>query len=157
MLKIERDIRGLGGIASTAELLRHGHSGDELRLWANHPRIVRVRKGWYAVSDVAPDVIRAWRVGGPLGCVSAAIHLGAVAPDVNPSGVLHVCVPATSARLRSPHHHKIRLGEDPVVVHWSSGDVFESRQTVSLEQAWAQIARCGSAESRAAIRRAANR
>jgi hypothetical protein len=164
MLKIERDIRELGGIASTAELLRRGHSGDELRLWARHPRIVRVRKGWYALSDGATDVLQAWRVGGPLACVSAAIHLGVLDRDVNASGVVHVCVPATSARLRTPLDHRRRLAEvrdvgdtRRVVVHWSRDDVFASRLTVPLEAAWAQIARCGSEEARAAIRRAANR
>jgi hypothetical protein len=157
VLKIERDLQSLGGIASTAELLRRGHSGDELLLWARHPRIIRVRKGWYALADLAPDAIRAWRVGGPLACVSAAVLVGAVPSDVNPLGILHVSVPSTAARLRAPSNHRERLGDHPVVVHWG-GRRPPSRLAVPLDIAWRQMALCASEESRAAIGwRAANR
>jgi hypothetical protein len=157
MLKIERDLVSLGGIASTAELLRRGHTGDELILWARHPRIVRVRKGWYALADLPPDVLRAWRVGGPLACVSAAMHAGILPPDVGAGGVLHVSVPPTASRLRSPADHRERLADHAVVLHWD-GRRWPSRQAVPPHIAWAQITRCATEESRSAIGwRAANR
>ncbi|HEY4225690.1 MAG TPA: hypothetical protein VGM70_07740 [Pseudolysinimonas sp.] len=102
--------------------------------------VIRVRKGWYARSDERPDVLRAWRVGGRLTCVSAAaFHAGV------PAGpVLHVEVPAGAVRLRDPDHADRRLQPDAaVVVHWTRHPGPGDRRAVGVEHAEAVAALCG--------------
>ena len=158
MLLIERDIRSLGGIASTAELLRRGHTAEMLWIWSRYGTIIRIRKGWYANSDVPDDVLRAVRVGGRLACLSAAAHHGLVAQSFFS---LHVSVGRQSSRLRTANDWKKRLVEHPdldVVVHWTRIPLDGNRQAVSPEKAMRQLQICAHPESKAAISEsAANR
>ena len=147
MHPVERIVRELGGIASTAEILRHGYDTTMIRLVSDYGRIRRLRQGWYGVPELSDDSARAWKVGGPLACVSAAVHYGLWTQD---PGALHVRVPGHASRLRI---------DDPagVVVHWSSGPLTGSRLAVSVDEALTTIRRCQPAEVFHAIRRAANR
>jgi len=147
MHPVERIVRELGGIASTAEILRRGYDTTTIRLVSDYGRIRRLRQGWYAVPELPGDAARAWKVGGPLTCVSAAIHHGLWADD---AAALHVRVPAHASRLRIA---------DPagVVVHWSTGPATGTRLVVSVDEALATIRRCQPLEVFHAIRRAANR
>ncbi len=95
----EQRIRELGGIATTGELIALGYYPQHLLVLAAFGRIVRIRKGWYASTDVDEAVIQARRVGGVLACMSALAHHGWCEPE--PS-VLHVRVPRSASRLRSP-------------------------------------------------------
>ncbi|WP_188509104.1 hypothetical protein [Conyzicola nivalis] len=116
-----------------------------VRLVASYGRIVPVRQGWYAVPEVPKDSLRAWRAGGRLTCISAAVQHGLWAHDVD---ALHVRVAANASRVeRSPR----------VVLHWSRAAVTGSRLAVSVEEALQTIRRCQPAEVFHAIRRAANR
>jgi hypothetical protein len=129
------------GLASRRELLVNGVYPGWIDLTAWYQRhVIRVRKGWYARTIERSDVLRAWRVGGRLTCVSAlAFHAGV---DAGP--VLHVEVPANAARLRDPDDRRRRLGQDAaVVVHWTRHPGPGSRRAVSAEHAAAVAARCG--------------
>ncbi|MFZ2963797.1 MAG: hypothetical protein WA006_03840 [Rhodoglobus sp.] len=138
-VKLYADLRELGGLASLGELLARGHWRERIDIAVMHRKIIRVRKGWYALADEAEAVIRAWRVGGRLACRSAvAFHTGT--DDVD---TLHVEVPANAARLRSPNYAKRRLGhDDGVVVHWVSNPGGGPRRAVPLERALRQAERC---------------
>jgi hypothetical protein len=134
-------IDGSGGLVSRRHLLAWGVDPGLIDLAAWYGRhIIRVRKGWYARAGEARDVIRAWRVGGRLTCVSAlAHHAGG---DGGP--VLHVEVAKHSCQLRDPDNAKRRLSPDaPVVVHWTRHPGSGTRRAVSEQHALAVAARCG--------------
>ena len=147
MHPVERIVRELGGIASTAEILRRGYDTTTIRLVSDYGRIRRLRQGWYGVPELADDAARAWAVGGPLACVSAAIHHGLWTDE---EAGLHVRVPGHASRLRI-------ADQASVVVHWSYGPATGTRLAVSVDEALATIRRCQPAEVFHAIRRAANR
>jgi hypothetical protein len=131
-----------GGIASMAELRAAHYAPDFVLLLAEHGHIIRVRKGWYANTDVEPAAIRAWRVGGPLACVSALAFHGVA--DFDPDR-LHVMIRAGSSRLRTPTSHRKRLTAHPdpaVVVHWSRGRITGDRLAVTMEEAFEQARVC---------------
>jgi hypothetical protein len=95
------------GLASRRELLVNGIHPDRIDVAAWYVwHVIRVRKGWYALPTERPDVLRAWRLGGRLTCVSAAeFHA-----DEPPGPVLHVEVPRQAARLRDPDNRRRRRG-----------------------------------------------
>ena len=145
MHPVERIVRELGGIASTAELIRRGCDTDMIRLVASYGKILRIRQGWYATPDVPADSLRAWRAGGRLTCVSAAIFHGLWADD---DAALHVRVDANTARVRRA---------PDIVFHWTRRPATGSRLVVSLPEALDTIARCQPSDVFHAIRSAANR
>ena len=132
MNHLQRCIADVGGVARASELYARGHPAWELRMLSEYGRIIRVRKGWYANADTSPQLLRAWRVGGRLACVSALVHYGLVEshPSDGPYGRiepldavsrLHVGITIGSSRLRHPDNHRERLapqGDDAVVLHW---------------------------------------
>jgi len=147
-LRIERDIEALGGIAKLSELLERGHDVEFVRLLSDYGRILKVRKGWYARKDAPADVVRAWRVGGRLACVSALDFFGVVegagAAASRPTA-LHVAVRANASRLRTPHNRRKRLAEHPdpsVIVHWISSEPTGDRVSVGCTAAREQAASC---------------
>jgi hypothetical protein len=145
MHPVERTVRELGGIASTAEILQRGYETDMIRWVAAYGRIRSIRQGWYATPEVPEDSFLAWKAGGRLTCVSAAAHYGLWPhqPDA-----LHVRVAANASRVeRSPL----------VVLHWSRTPVTGSRLVVSVDEALRTVERCQPLDVFHAIRRAANR
>ena len=144
-----------GGCAYRWELRAGGASGDMIDVAAYYGRrVIRVRKGLYAATGEDPEVMRAWRVGGRLTCVSAlAFHDDAEAPPA-----LHIEVPANSPRLRDPDRRRRPLASDAaVVVHWARHPGPGDRRSVSAEYAEAVAAVCGvraGAVARAAVDRA---
>jgi len=151
MNHIEQCILELGGVARASELHARGHPAWELRMLSEYGRIVRVRKGWYAAPDTAPQLLRAWRIGGRLACISALVHHGLV--DANETAV-HVAITTGSSRLRHPDDRRQRLSpgrEDSIVLHWAprvisageaAGDERMSRLVVPLEIALEQAEVC---------------
>ena len=130
-----------GGLASRRQLLVWGVDPGLIDLAAWYRRhVIRVRKGWYARVGESPDVIRAWRVGGRLTCVSAlAHHAGG---DSGP--VLHIEVPKRSCQLRDPDNARRRLSPDsPVVIHWTRHPGPGTRRAVTEQHALEVAARCG--------------
>lgn len=100
----------LGGASRIAALLAAGASRSQIRSAVDQGRLIRVRKGWVALPDAHPDVIRAVRFGGRLACVSAARRHGLWTPPEDAR--VHVAVPRHAGRL---HGHPADL-----VVHWQS-------------------------------------
>jgi very-short-patch-repair endonuclease len=143
MAGLEAEIHRLGGIASAHELSLAGVTPGLLRAAVANRSITRVRKGWYARSDADTDVLRAWRVGGRLACVSAAAHRGLWVPG--PRDVLHVSVPVTASRLRTPLSHRQRLAETPDAnthIHWDGPARYGERVAVPVALAVEQSFRC---------------
>jgi len=140
-------IRRRGGIAATKELLAAGHTRALILEASTSGQVWRVRKGWYADPSVGVDVARAWRVGGRLDCVSAAEHYGLWVPE-RPD-LLHVAVPVTASRLRTPTHSRVRLNETPdrsTRVHWTGSSLQGDRSAVPVVDAIRQVFRCGGVE-----------
>ena len=130
------------GFAARRELEGVGIDADEITIAAGYGRrIIRVRKGWYARPDEPREVLRAWRVGGRLTCVSALAYRQ---DDYASEPVLHVEVSANTARLRDPDNARRRLRpEAPVVVHWVQRPGPGDRRAVTAEFALEVAARCG--------------
>lgn len=145
--RIEADIRRLGGFAKAAELLATGHSPEVIRAAVVAGHILRVRKGWYANLDTPQDMVRAFRVGGMLACLSGSMHHGLWVPEH--SG-LHVAVPRQASRLRTSHDFRKRLSSQPdedVVLHWGRDDPVGSRQVATVAECIVQAFACHGTES----------
>ena len=70
-------LRARGGIARTSSLLAAGLTRAELARSERTGAVRRIRRGWYATADVPPEVVRAVRCGGRVGCTTA-LHLQGV-------------------------------------------------------------------------------
>jgi very-short-patch-repair endonuclease len=147
MPSVAKDLDALGGIAPTHELLSLGHSPGVLYFAAKSGQVFRPRKGWYASATLSPEVIRAWRVGGRLACVSAAVEHALWVPDFVG---LHVEVKHAAARLRAPADRRTRLSnldDSATVVHWCSAPSPGSRTVVSVASCIRQVFGCLGAEA----------
>lgn len=131
-----------GGIVSRRELLDAGWTPDELWFGRYYGQLDRVRRGWYGSDDLPPLVRAAWSAGGPLACLSALVHHGAIAAD-DPRvdlGTIHVALPAHAKRPTTIGRFAAPLMP---VYHWSDAAIASSdRHAVSMEAARAQLARC---------------
>lgn len=94
-------LRGRGMTA--AQIERAVASGD---LW-------RVVRGWYAEPGTDPELIRAMRLGGRLGCVSALRLHGAWTP---PDAGMHLAMPTSASGRRLRDSRELV----DVTVHWRS-------------------------------------
>jgi very-short-patch-repair endonuclease len=133
MAGVASSLRALGGVARTTELNSAGFGAGAIRLATINGEIIRVRKGWYASAGTATDAVEAIRVGGRLACVSAAIAQGLWVPDL---AGLHVEVPPSSSRLRTPSYR------NEVVPHWSAPDGTGDRISVSASTCIRQVFIC---------------
>lgn len=147
--KLLSDVEGLGGIAAVSELLGMGHWRDAIELCLQYGSLVRVRNGWVAVPSTPDAVLRAWRVGGSLACVSAVQHhLGTTI-----TGPLHVMVPGNAARVRSPNDHRRPPAAGEAVIHWD-GRGEPAGLAVTLGRALRQTANCRQARTEVSCRQA---
>lgn len=145
-MQLERTIRALGGVAATHELYADGATRWMLSAAVRANRLVRVRQGWYCLPEQDDAVVRAVRVGGTLGCVSAARHHGL---SVRGYSAIHVVAHHHDARLRSEHDKSVRLVDvkaPGTVVHWRPPDPAAPRGIQTALQAVAQMATCVSPE-----------
>jgi len=148
MPRVTDVLTALEGVAQRRELIAHGVTGRQLSAAVNQRQAFRPRKGWYALPGTSNELIRAVRVGGRLGCVSAAKHYGwAVAERPG----LHVCVAANAARLRLPHDKRERMPAPiprDVTLHWVEHPASrpESRLVTSRRETVLQLALCQSPE-----------
>jgi len=142
-MELQLAIHLRGGLAATHELLRSGHSQSRLRRGVASGQILRVRKGWYCLPELAPTLQLAARVGGRLTCLSAAELNGLWVPEHPPQ--LHVAVAPNACQLRSATNYRKRLASrDRVVLHWA--DAPDDRLQVTPEEAIAQLCRCQPAD-----------
>ncbi|HMH58079.1 MAG TPA: type IV toxin-antitoxin system AbiEi family antitoxin domain-containing protein, partial [Galbitalea sp.] len=143
MGRVEGEIRRLGGIASARELASAGFTPGILRSAVSSHLITRIRKGWYAEPSMDANVLRAWRVGGRLACVSAASHYGLWMPAEVEN--LHVSVPVSASRLRVPTSHTLRLAQTPdsqTRIHWDGPSRYGDRVAVPVDVAVIQAFGC---------------
>jgi very-short-patch-repair endonuclease len=129
-----------GGIASRAELTRAGAHPLELTSAVRQGRLVRPRRGTYALPSVTGPPLDAARIGARLSCISAARSYGWWA-GVDPR--LHVRVSATARSLPE-------VGED-VVVHWKTSGPAREIWRVSPADCLRSVVRCADAETAVAV------
>lgn len=145
-MNIDDDIRRLGGLAATHELLRRGWSAYALARAVHVGRIVRVRQGWYALPETTVERQRAVRVGGRLTCASAAYDLGMWE---QPPAQLHVTVQRNASRLRNSFAKEKRLTQHPdagVIVHWTDKRTSSRRFVSDIRQVLLDMVWCHSPE-----------
>ncbi|MFE6963843.1 DUF559 domain-containing protein [Agromyces sp. NPDC057679] len=144
-------VDAFGGIVERSQLLDRGiRSGTISRALATG-EIRRVRRSHYARPDASTAAMAAVRVGGRLGCVSAAERLGLWCRKPGP---VHVSLPANAARLRTnrvlipdPQPLTPDRSSTELVLHWT--DVpFGARARderawcVPVTTALSELARC---------------
>jgi very-short-patch-repair endonuclease len=100
---------------TTMELRAQGHDLESIRREIAAGRLERVIKGWYATARTDRQAVRAMRLGGRLGCVSALRLNGAWCP---PDQGMHIELPsyASGRRLAA------RGLPDDAVAHWHGKD-----------------------------------
>src|SRR5690606_37825586 len=106
-------IQKLGNVATIWQLRAAGFSGYDLTRSVRSGEIIRIRRGWYGVSETTPAQYAAVRVGGKLGGLSAAASYGLW------SGLdrrIHVLLPRNAARLRTSVLPSARLRTEPLLV-----------------------------------------
>lgn len=147
----ERLIDALGGIVSARELVGAGIPEEHIRIMRDHGILRRIRKGWYCLPSLRGVHVLAWRIGGPLSCVSALVHHELLEPgDLHHDDGLHIARRAHSSRRLSDLSVRahaddlgVAIGQRPPVLHWSSRD-FRSgtRLAVSVDTALEQARHC---------------
>ncbi|GAA1779187.1 type IV toxin-antitoxin system AbiEi family antitoxin domain-containing protein [Agromyces lapidis] len=101
-------LRG-GGVIRSSGLASAGLDHRRIADGVRRGELTMIRRGWFAVPPVDHDVIRAVRVGGALTAGSVAKLHGLWTLD---DERLHVRVPSTASRLRSPDDARARLDAD---------------------------------------------
>jgi very-short-patch-repair endonuclease len=138
----------LGGVAHIQDLLECGYTRHQVAAMSRQGELIRARIGWYVSPMLESDAIRAIRVGGRLGCISAARSHGLAVPIDHR---LHIALDEHATRLRSSRtgFRNISAGDDPGVVrHWSGqlGTEGTERFRLSVVSALEQVASCAQSE-----------
>jgi very-short-patch-repair endonuclease len=131
-------------VLSSRELLRFGATSHRLTSAVRDGLLIRVRRDHYVHPGTDPAVVAAVRVGGRLTCVSL---LRACNVFVTEDSRLHIHMPVSMSRSRSPHNSRVPLGptnRSGVVLHWSRpfDEYASARGSVSLLDALAQAIEC---------------
>ena len=137
-------LRRHGGLAPLRALLESGFHRHEVAFLLRSGLLVRPRIGWYAAPSIPPDAFRAVRVGGLLGCVSAAAHLGLVTPE-GQGAELHVSLDEHATRQRrsdDPLSRAFAGDEEDVRWHWERRIRPSSGFVVDPADALLQMATC---------------
>ena len=161
-LPYQRTLDRCNGIVATHELIAGGTDTDSIRVHVVRGELVPLRKGWYASPAISAEVMLAWRIGGPLACVSALVHHELLDPHdlACEHGRLHVSIRTNTSRrpgsLTIAGYPGGAQARSPVL-HWSttafrSGD----RLAVSVGAALEQARHCRPVLARRARDRAAH-
>ena len=133
MQRVLNALQVYDGLATTAQLAAQGIDRQQLDIAVMYRRVLRVKKGLWAVPGFAPEALPALRAGGRLACVSALVFHG----EIDDAGFeLHLAAPLG---VTSWHPH--RRSRD-VVRHWSRSPLPGNRLAVDSDTAWAQFALC---------------
>lgn len=128
-----------------AELRAEGMSSRAITRAVREGVLIRARQNQYVSSDSPPELVRAVRVGGRLGCVQL-LHLHGV--FVFDATGLHVHMERGDSRMRSSHARGIRLphrgARAGVVLHWHRFVEEPSAGCVGIVDALIQSVRCQS-------------
>jgi very-short-patch-repair endonuclease len=131
-------------IATRSQLLRAGALPLDLTDAVRSGALIRVRRGYYARADAPAKLVQAVRVGGRLGCVSAAESLGVWVLD---HPFAHIQMRHEASRLRSPRNRFRPLSDETIdgcELHWWPVSGAGSVHTVACVDALAHIIRCQS-------------
>lgn len=139
-------LRRNDGLAPTRAFFEAKLTGTELGRLRHVGALNRPRIGWYLDPAAPSSAVRAVRVGGVLGCVSAAESYGMLIPE-GMDARTHVCLPPDVTRLRrsdDPTSH-VHAGQDPAVrLHWERRLEPLRGWRVSPADALLQLAHCTS-------------
>ena len=119
MRSIHSDVHRRGGIATTAELLRDGHTSHQLTAAVRRGDVLRVRQGHYGCPELPEPQLQAYRVGGRLTGASGARAHRIWVPRGRP---FEVQVAPDARALRTRTDMKLRLAAHPDPssrVHWT--------------------------------------
>lgn len=108
------------GVAHIRSFLAAGLTRRQVAALYRIGLLKRPRIGWYADPALPIDAIRAIRIGGVLGCISAARSWGLPVPGPD-DGELHVSVEEDATRLRDSRNrtkHPPAGEEEGVHLHW---------------------------------------
>ncbi len=122
-----------GPVCTVSQLERAGWGERRRSALVRSGHLVRVRRGYYALPTTPAPVLEAVRMGGRLGCISAARELGVWAAEADTT---HIAL--------DPHASRVRWSGRPAVVHWvhTVDDRRASIHCVSIIDALVQIVRC---------------
>jgi hypothetical protein len=105
-------------VFSTAELRAEGLTRARIGTAIRLGYLIRTRRGFYVHADTPDIIVRALRVGGRLTCLSLLSLMGIF---VLRNEKVHVHLPRSASRMRSPHSQKVRLESRRtrgVRLHW---------------------------------------
>ena len=143
MLDPTQAVARLGGVAQKQRILALGVPASALLTAVRRGSLFRPMQGWYALPDADSDTVKAVRLGGCLGCVSAAGRHGLATPPGNP---LHVWVRPGSSRFRAPSDKHVRFEpstDRSAILHWNRlHGVSRHTLVLPLHLALFQIAEC---------------
>lgn len=150
MPDIHSVLRSFGGIATRQQLIEAGLSARAIAFATRGGDVRRIRRAHYALPQAPVSALAAVRLGGRLGCVSAARTYGIWA---NAGHQVHIALPANAAQLRTnralvPAAEPLTADRFPgeVALHWSDVAVGrregEQSWRVPVRRALAQIAQC---------------
>ena len=131
-------------VASREQLFSIGATSRMLTGGVRSGVLLRVRRDHYALPSTDLHVLRAVRVGGRLGCMTALRAFGIFGFE---GQVTHIHLPRELSRARSPHdrrHHLTRANRAGTELHWSALLEPEagSEVSVGVVDALAQTVRC---------------
>lgn len=128
------------GVVAYRELLALTGSEELVRYVVRRHRLLRLRRGWYGAPDLPTEIRRSWAAGGPLACISALVHHGAVRADDprHDPQAAHVPLPRQA---RHPTTLGLDVGDAVIVWHYSAAPI-DTRRAVGIETARRQLARC---------------
>lgn len=152
---LQRTLWEGGGFATFGQLRAAGATSTALRALVDSGRVVRPRRGVYALAEAAPEGLAAVAMGARLGGVSAARSFGLWGGWVRP---LTLCLRANASlvggRKRGDWHPGARSDErvGEFVVHWSDdpSDVSWCWR-VSVERCIRQVLRWNDPETAVAV------
>ncbi len=127
-----------GGIATSRQLVEERVTARELTAAVTEGRLLRPRRGVYALPSAPPTALAAVAGGGRLSCVSAARSYGLWG---GVDGRLHLRVPS----------HATRLPADDSVRHWVDSDRHRECWRVSVADCLRSVAACASRETAVAV------
>lgn len=144
MHRLQQTVFDFGSVATRRELIAEGYTGRQLGYAVAIGMLLRVRKGWYATPDADPALLTAIRVGGRLGCVSAAEVYGWATAEGH---TVHISLAENASRLRHSETWAVQppANEIPgVTLHWHSPVRRPNRQRLltSRYETALQIASC---------------
>lgn len=119
MRSIHSDVHRRGGIATTAELLRDGHTSHRLTAAVRNGDVLRVRQGHYGCPELPTAQLQAYRLGGRLTGASGARAHGIWVPREHR---FEVQVTPDARALRTRTDATLRLAQHPDPssrVHWT--------------------------------------